>query len=106
MVDVGAQRVEVDLRELLRVVEVGVHRVGDVLMLAQDRQVERLRPPVAVATALVGVVAPVDDGALALASRLLHVADDGVVIVVLFGHGRSFLGRVDQVTEQAGHTPQ
>ena len=46
--DVPLQRVDVEGRELGRVVEVVVHRVGPGRVLVEDRQVELVRPPVLV----------------------------------------------------------
>ena len=94
------------------VVEVVAERVRHGGVLGEDLQVETLRPPAAVAAALgrVGGAAAVVDRASALgrlARVLVHLADDGVVVVLGVSHAPSRSRSVVQVRDvQAGHRPQ
>ncbi|CAB5036883.1 unannotated protein [freshwater metagenome] len=66
--DVSPQRFEIKLLELLGVVEVGAHRVGLRRVVAEDAEIELVRPPVVVRSAAGGAGAvSVSDWALGFA---------------------------------------
>ena len=101
--DVALQRLDVEGLELLCVVEVLAHRVGQGRVLVQDLQVQLVRPPV-----------PVAAGPMRLGSR----GGDYRVFAFAFGHvGPSFREWVNRDCDhrcdrdvgdvkQPGHRPQ
>ena len=78
---VATQLIEIDGLELGGVVEALIHRVRDGRVLAQDREVDLVRPPGAVSHALGRVVRTADDRAHGFGTVLVHLADDGVRLI-------------------------
>src|SRR6185437_7508128 len=91
LLDVGPDRSQVQAVEGCLVVEAGIHRVGRRGVLAQDLQVQLVRPPVTVAAALDRVGPPtLDDRAPGLVAGLwlVHLPDYGVGVL---GHANPLL---------------
>ena len=112
LLDVALHLGEVEPIEGRGVVEVLTERIRHRGVLGEDLEVETLRPPAAVAATLGRVrgATGVIHRALALgglARVLVHLADDGVVVVLGVGHDVLSVLESAQVAEiQAGQRPQ